>query len=30
LLRMNQLRPEPGAPTVKPDDMVLFGTGAPA
>jgi predicted ATPase len=30
LLRMNQLRPDPSARSLNPDDVVLFGTGAPA
>lgn len=30
LLRMNQLRPDPSAQSLNPDDVVLFGTGAPA
>lgn len=30
LLRMNQLRPNPGAGRLNPEDVVLFGTGAPA
>jgi predicted ATPase len=30
LLRMNQLRPDPSAHSLNPDDLVLFGTGAPA
>ncbi|HEX6369543.1 MAG TPA: AAA family ATPase [Longimicrobium sp.] len=30
LLRMNQLRPDPSAQSLTPDDVVLFGTGAPA
>ncbi len=30
LLRMNQLRPDPAARSLNPDDLQLFGTGAPA
>ncbi|HEX6040454.1 AAA family ATPase, partial [Longimicrobium sp.] len=30
LLRMNQLRPESAARSLKPEDLELFGTGAPA
>lgn len=30
LLRMNQLRPDPAAGSLNPDDLELFGTGAPA
>lgn len=30
LLRMNQLRPEAGSKALAPDDVQLFGTGAPA
>lgn len=30
LLRMHQLRPEPAALSLKPGDLELFGTGAPA
>jgi predicted ATPase len=30
LLRMNQLRPDSAADALKPEDVVLFGTGAPA
>jgi predicted ATPase len=30
LLRMNQLRPEPAARSLQPEDLELFGTGAPA
>jgi hypothetical protein len=30
LLRMNQLRPDPATRSLNPDDVVLFGTGAPA
>jgi predicted ATPase len=30
LLRMNQLRPDPAAGALNPDDLELFGTGAPA
>jgi predicted ATPase len=30
LLRMNQLRPDAGSKALAPDDVVIFGTGAPA
>jgi predicted ATPase len=30
LLRMNQLRPDPAASALNPEDLELFGTGAPA